>query len=114
MDWNQRDAVASARRVSGRVSQEELADRLTAETGKEWTRDMIANLENGRRSFSVDDLLAICKVLEVPVTYILFGPAEFASSRDIPRYRKFPRKVTGINTWPLPEAGETISAQLAA
>lgn len=73
MEWNPGDAVASARRMRGRKSQQWLADRLTDITGEDWTRDMVANLELGRRSFDVSVLLAVCEALDVPTGFILFG-----------------------------------------
>lgn len=72
MEWNPGDAVAAARRMRGKKSQQWLADRLTEITGDKWTRDMVANLENDRRTFDVPILLAVCEALDVPTGFILF------------------------------------------
>lgn len=58
------------------MSQEALAAKLTDITGESWTRNMVASLEGGRKTFEVDTLLAVSEALGVTVEFILFGPAE--------------------------------------
>jgi transcriptional regulator with XRE-family HTH domain len=58
------------------MSQEDLADRLTQITGDKWTRNMVASLENGRRSFDVDLLGPIAEATGVTVEFLAIGPAE--------------------------------------
>lgn len=89
MSWNPADAVAAGRRTAGRMTQTQLAEKLTELTGKKWTRDMVAALESGRKTFDVDTLTAVVSALGVTVEYILFG------DRVNPRYRDSRRKVSG-------------------
>jgi transcriptional regulator with XRE-family HTH domain len=62
------------------VSQRELASRLG------WTRNMVANLESGRRSLHVTDLIFIGRALNVGPEILLqrilrWGPSQRADSR---------------------------------
>ena len=47
------------------VSQQELADRLG------WTRNMVANLESGRRSMRLSDLFLIAEALETSAELLM-------------------------------------------
>lgn len=65
-----RDAIAVARRMR-RQSQEGLARALSIETGEEWTRVMVGNLEAGRKILDVDTLMAIAKIQGLPCSFYL-------------------------------------------
>lgn len=67
------DRIAAARRLAGRQTQAELAARLTEVTGTRWTRDMVANLEAGRRSFDVETLVAIAEIHDRDCAWYLDG-----------------------------------------
>lgn len=75
---NPTEAIAAGRRLAGRQTQEELAERLTDITGKRWTRDMVASLELGRKTFDVNTLVAVSRAQELPIEFYLFGPADRA------------------------------------
>lgn len=62
MSERPQDRVAAARRLAGRQTQQELADRLTEVTSEQWTRNMVASLEGGRRTFDIATLIAIAEV----------------------------------------------------
>ena len=51
--------ILKASRIDADVSQEKLATMLG------WTRNMIANLETGRRVVRVDDLVVISRALNI-------------------------------------------------
>lgn len=80
MSWSKINAVKAGRAIRGQ-SQEELAELLAAETGKPWTRDKVASLENGRKKFDVDTLEAIAKVQDLPLAFYMFGPSEANSAK---------------------------------
>lgn len=65
-----RDAIAVARRMR-RQSQDGLARALSLETGEEWTRVMVGNLEAGRKILDVDTLMAIAKIHDLPCSFYL-------------------------------------------
>lgn len=65
-----RDAIAVARRMR-RQTQEGLATALSGETGEEWTRVMVGNLEAGRKILDVDTLMAISKIHDLPCSFYL-------------------------------------------
>lgn len=65
-----RDAIAVARRMR-RQSQKGLAAALSLETGEEWTRVMVGNLEAGRKILDVDTLMAISKIHDLPCSFYL-------------------------------------------
>lgn len=48
--------MIAAARAMQRETQQQLANRLTAISGREWTRDIIAAMENGRRKVEADDI----------------------------------------------------------
>lgn len=48
------------------VSQQELADRLC------WTRNMVANLESGRRTFRLSDVFLLAEALNIGPEILLF------------------------------------------
>ncbi len=65
--WNRAAAVVlSATRRDSDVSQEALAERLGV------SRDVVANIEAGRRKIEVSDLILIARALDVNATE-LFG-----------------------------------------
>ena len=58
--WDRAAAVVmNATRRHNDTSQQELADRLG------WSRNMIANLESGRRAVRFGDLIMVAKALEI-------------------------------------------------
>lgn len=59
-----------ARRLR-RQNQTELAEALTRETGEEWTRVMVGNLEAGRKVLDVETLMAISRVQDLPWSFYL-------------------------------------------
>ncbi len=52
-------ATVSSTRKDVDVTQAELAERMA------WSREIVSNIEQGRREVSVSDLILIAKVLEV-------------------------------------------------
>jgi transcriptional regulator with XRE-family HTH domain len=79
------ERVAAIRRYTG-LTQEGLAEAMQA-VGIDWQRIVVAKLESGRRSFvTVDELLALCVVLEISPTDLLV-PADL---KDDQRYRIVP------------------------
>ena len=99
MDWNPADAVAAARRIRGRMTQPQLAERLTEVTGVRWTRDMVASLENGRKTFDVDVLMAVTEALDVSTSFILFGKEPAGREK-----MGFAPSVLGLLAHPVPVA----------
>jgi|SRR5579871_4768646 len=67
------------------VSQQELADRLG------WTRNMIANLESGRRPFRLSDLFHLAEALKVGPEVLLFRMMRWESPLDGLDFRKLMR-----------------------
>ena len=61
---------AARNRANRKVSQAELAARLQA-MGVSLDPSAISRIENGDRSISDIEILAICRALDVPVTTIL-------------------------------------------
>ena len=61
---------AARNRATRKVSQAELAARLQA-MGVSLDPSAISRIENGGRSISDIEILAICRALDVPVTAIL-------------------------------------------
>lgn len=79
--WTQRLTAAIGQNIkgarAGRFSAQALAN-LCTEMGHPIQRDVISNLENGRRgSIPVTDILVIAEVLGVPALSLIFNP-EFA------------------------------------
>lgn len=89
MAWNPADGVAAARRLRGRMSQEELAIRLSEASGTLWTRQMVADLETGRRTFKVEYLSPIAEALDVSFEFLLLGDG-VASKREKMRFHNRP------------------------
>lgn len=68
-------AEVAGRRITLGWSAERLAEEM-ASAGVPWTRDVVVNLENGRRkSLAVHELLTLAWVLEVPTPLDLLVPA---------------------------------------
>lgn len=66
--------IKTARREVGKMSAQKLAD-LCAEMGHPIQRDVISNLENGRRaSLPITDLIVIAEALGVPALSLIFDP----------------------------------------
>jgi transcriptional regulator with XRE-family HTH domain len=62
-------------REKRRMTAKQLAERMTA-AGIKWDRSIVANLEIGRRSLvTVEELLALAKVLQVAPVHLLVPPA---------------------------------------
>lgn len=67
--------IKKARRQLGRMSAQQLAD-ICADIGHPLQRDVISNLENGRRaSVPVTDLMVIAEALGVPPLSLLYDPS---------------------------------------
>jgi transcriptional regulator with XRE-family HTH domain len=74
------ERVGAIRRYLG-FTQEGLAEAMRG-VGIEWQRIVVAKLESGRRSFvTVDELLALCVVLEISPTDLLV-PKEVKDDQD--------------------------------
>jgi Helix-turn-helix len=56
------------------MSQELLGKRLGAYLGKEWTRQAVSHAEHGRRDFRAAELVALAKVIGVPVARLMVPP----------------------------------------
>lgn len=54
-----------------RQSQTDLAKALTVETGEEWTRFMVGNLEADRKTLDVETLMAIARIQNLPCSFYL-------------------------------------------
>jgi transcriptional regulator with XRE-family HTH domain len=78
------------------MRQGELAQRMSELTGEMWTRQMIADLETGRRTFKVDYLIPIARALNVTVEFILLGEG-IVADREIARLRE---QIMGLWTQP--------------
>jgi transcriptional regulator with XRE-family HTH domain len=66
--------LADMRKAAGIRSQEELGRRMAA-YGVDWSRVSVEKLENGRRgAITVQELLALALVLDVPVPWLLVEP----------------------------------------
>jgi transcriptional regulator with XRE-family HTH domain len=78
------ERVAAIRRYLG-MTQKALAEAMRA-LGIDWQRVVVAKLENGRRSFvTVDELLALCVVLEIsPVDLLVPADAKEERYRIVP------------------------------
>lgn len=67
--------IKGARRAAGKMSAQDLADRC-AELGHPIQRDVISNLENGRRaSVPITDLIVLAEALRLPALSLIFDPA---------------------------------------
>jgi len=73
MSWKAHKAIEFGRELIGQ-SREDLAAELTRETGDEWSYQMVAKLENGRKVFTVDLLQTIAKIQELPFEWYLVDP----------------------------------------
>ena len=95
-------------RKSRKWSAQDIADECVR-LGLDVRRDLITDLENGRRShISVAELLAIAAALEVPPLQLLFGvgteeTAEILPGRHVPAFRAA-QWFTGEG--PMPEPGD--------
>jgi len=78
------ERVAAIRRYLG-LTQDALAEEMRA-LGIDWQRVVVAKLESGRRSFiTVDELLALCVVLEIsPVDLLVPADAKEERYRIVP------------------------------
>ena len=66
-------SIAMGRRYR-RQSQEGLADALTEATGDRWSRGMVANLESGQKRLTVDALMVIAEIHQLPYSFYMEGP----------------------------------------
>lgn len=67
------------------ISQQELADRLG------WTRNMVANLESGRRTFRLSDVFLLAEALNVGPEVLLFRMMSWESPLGGLDFGKFVR-----------------------
>lgn len=63
-------AIKFVREVQG-MSRQEFAERLSEETGDEWTEPMVHNLEGGRKTITAGILWAVSQVLGRPPGWFL-------------------------------------------
>ena len=56
------------------LSQERLGERLGEYLGKKWTRQAVSHAEHGRRDFRAAELVALAKVIGVPVARLMVPP----------------------------------------
>lgn len=63
--------------------QDELARALAEETGaKQWTKQRVSRVENGGYEPRYGEVLALAKVLDLPIEFVLYGTDSIG--RDIP------------------------------
>ena len=67
------------------VSQQELADRLC------WTRNMVANLESGRRTFRLSDVFLLAEALNIGPEILLFRMMRWESPLNGVEFSKLAR-----------------------
>lgn len=70
-DYSVRAAIAIARRLRGRQTQKQLADALTVEMGEPWSRVMVTKLESGDKELTVEILMAIARIHDLPCSFYL-------------------------------------------
>ena len=63
-------------------TQQDLADALTRETGEHWSRGMVAQLEGKRKALTVDTLMAIAAIQQLPYSFYLEGPESDSHKGD--------------------------------
>lgn len=77
-----RRAVAAGRALRNQT-QEELAKALTRATDTTWSRRMVAALEGGGKQLSVDVLMAIARIQDLPTSFYLEGPGTIGPMRPL-------------------------------
>jgi DNA-binding XRE family transcriptional regulator len=60
-----------AERSRHEITQEQLASHL----GAGWSRDMVSNIERGRRPVAYDELPGLCRALDCTAVHLLRGAA---------------------------------------
>lgn len=55
-------AIKFVREIQG-LSREDFADKLTQQTGDEWSETMVVNLETGRKTITAGILYAVSEIL---------------------------------------------------
>jgi transcriptional regulator with XRE-family HTH domain len=65
------------------ISQAEMGKRIGGELGLAWTRQTVWEAETGRRSFRVEDLIALARVVDKPARLFL-QPATASATVDWP------------------------------
>ena len=78
--------VVAARKMA-EMTQVQLARRLSDTTGHQWSRDVIASLETGRRMIPAEVLVSLGEVLDVAPGWFLSDPRGF---RPTPGSRRTP------------------------
>ncbi len=73
-------SIAMGRKYRGQT-QQDLADALTKVTGSRWSRVMVGYLESGDKRLTVDTLLVIAKIHQLPYSFYMEGP-----DLTMPRY----------------------------
>ncbi len=76
--------ISLGRRLRDKQTQEQLAEALTTDTGRAWTRGMVAALENGKKHFTVDTLVAVARIQDLPVEFYLRISDETGDPDDAP------------------------------
>lgn len=100
MSWQAHRAIEYGREVIGQT-RDDLAAALTTETGEEWSYQMVAKLENGRKLFTVDLLQAVAKVQGLPYEWYLVDPRSNLNGfrgfdSDIPGYLNSAVELPGV------------------
>ncbi|GEM_PF-5766317 len=73
-------AIKAGRALAGQT-QADLARALEEATGEHWTSIMVTKLERGDRKLTVDLLLTIAQIQELPIEFYLYGPAATVTNR---------------------------------
>lgn len=69
-------------RINDGLTQDELAELLAAHTGKTWTRDMVANVETGRKKLDWEGWAAFAEVQDRALEFYLIRPGMRVPGRD--------------------------------
>ena len=70
--WEPNEAIKAGRNLRG-WTQIKLAERVGALLDEEWSRDMIASIEAGKRTVDPKELVAFVVLLDLDYDYILRG-----------------------------------------
>lgn len=66
-------AIRAARELRGK-ERPEMAELLGESTGERWTPVMVAKLETGRKTITVELLAVIAEALDLPLDFFVYGP----------------------------------------
>lgn len=94
--WQPERAIAAGRSLQN-MTQADLAQRLTAVMGEEWTRGMVAALESGRKTFDVHTLQAVSKIQGLPVSFYLGGISVDPGERQLDDVNPIQARVNALS-----------------